>query len=426
MPFNNAYRPALAERSPPMQSAACITPNTIKQVISLADFPYLDLVGGGAGLNRVAENVTFLEDERSLAWCRGNDVIITKLSSFTPDVYTSLFRRLSEVPVSAVILFYPEQYAQNAVSVLSPLADEYKIPLFTARNSVRFSDVATPILFLLEQFGNARKGFFQLLTSEAESFNVERYLTCAASLNLSGYSGFRMLAIRFRGDSQKSSLANKAELENIGSLHLPGSIFFQAENGLVLLVAPEPLDEAGRNAALAFADAVRSLWGTSTVYVGRHSEKLISLRDEYTLIMQAFRLSSVPYLTDRRVLLMETLQPILLLARAADGYPPLLDWAERFLKPILDYDAQAQNDGNLFETLCALSEVELKGTRATAERLHIHPNTLAYRKKQIEKLLRHDRLEHGTFDTELALFLHTMQQAQSKKAGPASESDGFK
>lgn len=132
----------------------------------------------------------------------------------------------------------------------------------------------------------------------------------------------------------------------------------------------------------------------------------------YQLCVDAYnvdRFISDSFQSANKIVWAEQLEPIIYLKqliRDNNNSNSLIEWAYKFLEPIIKYDAE--KSGCLFDTLKVILFANTS-LRETADRLFIHKNTLMYRKKLIERMLN-TTIEEKKFLLSLAVAIISLHQ----------------
>lgn len=160
-----------------------------------------------------------------------------------------------------------------------------------------------------------------------------------------------------------------------------------ARGGDVIVLWPEQDDLPS---AVEVADRLRRhYWSfsreTVSIGMGPPSASVTAYPDAYRLAAGALSLTQRAGNTDRVVQLGElgVYRILLQVSRPEE----LISFMHGILKPLYEYDGQ--RDTTLVETLRAFLRCGCNAT-TTAESLIVHPNTISYRLRRIEKLLRVD------------------------------------
>ncbi|RYE43375.1 MAG: GAF domain-containing protein [Hyphomicrobiales bacterium] len=269
---------------------------------------------------------------------------------------------------------------------------------------------------------------WDLMEGTAEQRSAARSRTHQMGIRLRGYhrifygvlENMDALAAQEGWNTSSSDALRRTMLNGIRSCTQPTPLTLTSVRGnWIVALAPikdrersrDLLDELHKITTQAHPD-LRISWGVS------------SARTDPVDYPQAFGEAKTAHAASRRlgtVSLYDELGIVRLLLGSSDN-PDLQGFIKEVTEPLLDYDQQS--DGSLLKTLRTFFDANCSQKDA-AERLFVHPKTLAYRLELIRKLTNLDLSRHADrMRADLALRLLQVTQAVSDLDGESPPSLG--
>ncbi|MFZ5924517.1 MAG: PucR family transcriptional regulator [Bacillota bacterium] len=133
---------------------------TVEEVLGLAEFADVKVIGGSQGLGRVITNVNVMEVPDILEWVREGDLLLTTGYPIKDDVEAqrSLLPKLAARGLAAIAL-KPKRYIDSVPVHMVEAANEHGLPLLELPLEANFSELISAVL---AQIVNRQAKFVQL------------------------------------------------------------------------------------------------------------------------------------------------------------------------------------------------------------------------------------------------------------------------
>ncbi|MGB9859890.1 MAG: PucR family transcriptional regulator [Moorellaceae bacterium] len=120
---------------------------TVEELLSLAEFKQVKLIGGVQGLHRVVTNVNVMEVPDILNWVREGDLLLTTGYAIRDDLKAQkeLVPKLAAKGLAA-LAFKPKRYIETVPAYMVEAADLHGLPLLELPYEVSFSDLMSAVL----------------------------------------------------------------------------------------------------------------------------------------------------------------------------------------------------------------------------------------------------------------------------------------
>ncbi|SMB99779.1 PucR C-terminal helix-turn-helix domain-containing protein [Thermanaeromonas toyohensis ToBE] len=120
---------------------------TVEEILSLAEFKNVKVVGGRQGLGRVVTNVNVMEVPDILDWIREGDLLLTTGYAIRDDLKAQreLVPKLAAKGLAA-LAFKPKRYIDTVPSYMVEAANSCGLPLLELPYEVSFSDLMSAVL----------------------------------------------------------------------------------------------------------------------------------------------------------------------------------------------------------------------------------------------------------------------------------------
>ena len=376
---------------------------TVKDIKKLWDNGQADLVAGEKGLDRTVVAYDMMEQPDIKPWLRADMLLITTGYAIRNDkgAVLNLIRDLNEAGAAALAIktrFF-DHFPEEALE----LADQIHFPLFFLNNALGFIEAVYPVMVAIVEAKNGvemrtryqigkiekkeldRKFYFDLVQ---ERFDREDEAQIRANSLYWPMMPVRMMEICTKYPKGQWSARKKEKAEQLAET------FFMKQNlGYTVISLPEKIEvlfcEPGR--ILTFKEELKNFEESlkKLCKADFHilvSDKIDGYFDMPKAAHQISKLSQIAAkdLEEQKIFWWEEMKYEELLLEIS-SLPQVKSYVEERLYSLEEYDRK--HGTGLVETL----EVMMQNggsKKQTAEKLYLHRNTMMYRVKKIEEILK--------------------------------------